>query len=117
MTDPEALAVALSNVGTMSPRLRKLYDDAAAVLRAQAAEIERLKAHAVTLAETARVVEQQRIAALIATHTGLTLETLEYLQTMREGPSPEEWAELDANARGDLGPNAELSGAVRPPLE
>ncbi len=37
VTDPEALAVALSNVGTMSPRLRKLYDDAAAVLRAQAA--------------------------------------------------------------------------------
>lgn len=39
VTDPEALAVALSNVGTMSPRLRKLYDDAAALLRAQAAEI------------------------------------------------------------------------------
>jgi len=36
VTDPEALAVALSNVGTMSPRLRKLYDDSAAVLRAQA---------------------------------------------------------------------------------
>jgi hypothetical protein len=39
VTDPEALAVALSNVGTMSPRLRKLYDDAAALLRAQADEI------------------------------------------------------------------------------
>ncbi len=37
VTDPEALAVALSNVGTMSPRLRKLYDDVAAVLRTQAA--------------------------------------------------------------------------------
>ena len=36
VTDPEALAVALSNVGTMSPRLRKLYDDAATSLRAQA---------------------------------------------------------------------------------
>lgn len=35
--DSEALAVALSNIGTMSPRLRKLYDDAAAVLRGQSA--------------------------------------------------------------------------------
>lgn len=34
---PEALAVALLNVGTMSPRLRKLYADAAAVLRSQSA--------------------------------------------------------------------------------
>lgn len=33
VTDPEALATALSNIGTMSPRLRKLYDDAAALLR------------------------------------------------------------------------------------
>jgi len=38
VTDPEALAAALSNVGTMSPRLRKLYDDAAALLRAQPAQ-------------------------------------------------------------------------------
>ena len=42
VTDPETLAVALSNVGTMSPRLRKLYDDSAAALRAQANEIDRL---------------------------------------------------------------------------
>ncbi len=42
-TDPEALAVALSNVGTMSPRLRKLYDDAAALLRAQAADAQRFR--------------------------------------------------------------------------
>lgn len=43
VTDPEALAVALSNVGTMSPRLRKLYDDAASVLRAQAADAQRFR--------------------------------------------------------------------------
>ena len=43
VTNPEALAVALSNVGTMSPRLRKLYDDAAAQLRAQDAELLRLR--------------------------------------------------------------------------
>ena len=42
VTDPETLAVSLSNVGTMSPRLRKLYDDSTAALRAQANEIDRL---------------------------------------------------------------------------
>ena len=42
VTDPEVLAAALSNVGTMSPRLRKLYDDSTAALRAQANEIDRL---------------------------------------------------------------------------
>jgi hypothetical protein len=36
VTDPEVLAAALAGLGTMSPRLRKLYDDAAAMLRASA---------------------------------------------------------------------------------
>ena len=39
VTDPRVLADALSGLGTMSPRLRKLYDDAAALMLAQAAEI------------------------------------------------------------------------------
>jgi len=39
VTDREALAAALSNIGTMSPRLRKLYDDAAAQLRAGACSL------------------------------------------------------------------------------
>ena len=43
VTDPEVLAAALSGLGTMSPRLRKLYDDAAAVLRAQAADAQRFR--------------------------------------------------------------------------
>lgn len=43
--------------------------------------------------------ERERIDKLIRTHSRLSLETLEYLQTMREGPTPAEWAELDANAR------------------
>ena len=38
VTDPEALAAALAGLGTMSPRLRKLYDEAAALLRAQGDE-------------------------------------------------------------------------------
>ena len=42
-TDPEVLATALSNIGTLSPRLRKVYDDSAALLRAQATEIEALR--------------------------------------------------------------------------
>lgn len=40
VTDAETLAVALSNIGTMSPRLRKVYDDSAALLRAQKAAID-----------------------------------------------------------------------------
>ena len=52
-------------------------------------------------AARATALERARIAALIARHSGLTLETLEYLETMWQGPSPEEWAALDANARGD----------------
>ena len=43
--------------------------------------------------------ERERIDKLIRTHSRLSLETLEYLQTVREGPTPAEWAELDANAR------------------
>ena len=43
--------------------------------------------------------ERERIAGLIAQHSGLSLETLEYLETMRQGPSPQEWAELDRTAR------------------
>ena len=43
--------------------------------------------------------ERDRIAALIAQHTGMTLDTLEYLETMRQGPTAKEWAELDARAR------------------
>lgn len=39
----EGLAVALSNIPTMSQRLRKLYDDAAAMLRQQAAAEEGAK--------------------------------------------------------------------------
>ena len=42
-----------------------------------------------------------KMDALLQTHCGLDLETLEYLETMRQGPMPEEWAALDANARGD----------------
>lgn len=63
------------------------------------ARLARMNDHAVTLAETARVVEQQRIAALIARHSGLTLETLEYLETMRQGPTADEWADIDRAAR------------------
>jgi hypothetical protein len=44
------------------------------------------------------LAERGRIAALIAQHSGLTLETLEYLETMRQGPTTEEWAALDARA-------------------
>ena len=43
VTDPKALAAALSNIGTMSPRLRKLYDDSSACFDALAAEIDRFK--------------------------------------------------------------------------
>lgn len=72
VTDAETLAVALSNIGTMSPRLRKVYDDSAALLRAQkaaidaavAAERERMNQHAVTLANTERLVERERCAKL-----------------------------------------------------
>ena len=50
-------------------------------------------------AARATAIERSRIAALIAQHSGLTLETLEYLETMRQGPTPDEWAELDRAAR------------------
>jgi len=61
VTDPEALAAALSNVGTMSPRLRKLYDDAAALLRAQAA-----KGRTYTQADLMEAVKTERHACSIA---------------------------------------------------
>lgn len=81
---------------TLSRAEADLKDAEIAALRS---EVARLKEHAIVLAETARVVEQKRIAALIAQHSCLTLETLDYLETMRQGPSPAEWAELDSAAR------------------
>lgn len=45
------------------------------------------------------LAERARIAELIAYHTDLTLETMEYLEKMRQGPTAEEWAELDRAAR------------------
>jgi hypothetical protein len=38
-TDPSRLADDLSNIGTMSPRIRKLYDDAAAFIRSTQAPL------------------------------------------------------------------------------
>jgi len=49
--------------------------------------------------------ERKRISALMETHCGIRLATVEYLETMRQGPSLEEWAELDANDRGTQEPN------------
>ena len=45
--------------------------------------------------------ERGRIDQLLRDHQGVSLETLEYLETMRIGPTREQWAELDARARGD----------------
>jgi len=56
VTDHEVLAAALAGLGTMSPRLRKLYDDAATVLRAQDAEIEQLRA---ALADLHKVLRER----------------------------------------------------------
>lgn len=51
-------------------------------------------------AAAARVAaERERIDRLLQEHLHVSLATLEYLQAMREGPTPEEWAEMDANAR------------------
>ena len=86
VTDPEALAAALSNVGTMSPRLRKLYDDAAALLRTQAAECKKLRA-ALTLA-----ANRMDVLAL----------DLEYGTTRRN--IADDWAK---ETRAALGPNDE----------
>ena len=58
-----------------------------------------MRDNASKIISAALLAERERIAALIAQHSGLTLETLEYLETMRQGPSPEEWAELDRAAR------------------
>jgi len=60
------------------------------------AEAEALHLVEPALISTAVAAERGRIASLIATHTGLTLGTLEYLETMRQGP------------------NVELNGAARP---
>jgi hypothetical protein len=60
VTDPEALAAALAGLGTMSPRLRKLYDEAAALLRAQAADGRRY-----TQADLLEAVKTERHACSI----------------------------------------------------
>lgn len=41
--------------------------------------------------------ERERIDDLLRTHQGVSLATLEYLETMRQGPTADEWAELDRN--------------------
>lgn len=56
---------------------------------------EQMRAYAAQEVAAAR----QRISALMEAHTGIRLSTLEYLEMMRQGPTPQEWAELDANAR------------------
>jgi hypothetical protein len=61
VTDHEVLAAALAGLGTMSPRLRKLYDDAAALLRAQAGDGRRY-----TQADLLEAVKTERHACSIA---------------------------------------------------
>lgn len=51
--------------------------------------------------DRAVAADRHRISALMEAHTGIRLATVEYLEMMRQGPTPEEWAELDARARGD----------------
>ena len=51
--------------------------------------------------DAAVAAERERIDQLLRDHQGVSLETLEYLETMRQGPTREEWAEMDSRARGD----------------
>lgn len=44
----------------------------------------------------AAVAGRERFNEMLMAHQGISLETLEYLETMRQGPTPEEWAEIDA---------------------
>lgn len=43
--------------------------------------------------------QRQRISALMEAHVGIRLATVEYLEAMRQGPTPQEWAALDAEPR------------------
>lgn len=81
VTDAETLAVALSNIGTMSPRLRKVYDDSAALLRAQKAAI-----------AAAVAAERERCASLcrhLYFKHGSRLHGLDFESAIRQAPAGE----------------------------
>ena len=66
---------------------------------ARDAAVADLEAHAAAEVRRAVAAERHRISALMEAHTGIRLATVEYLEAMRQGPTPQEWAALDAEPR------------------
>lgn len=103
----ERLSAEVAELDALRDKLAGILSRTAIALRGPEPPLTRWSWHdlpdraaaAIAVIALVQAAERTRIAGLIAQHSCLTLETLEYLETMRQGPTPEEWAELDRAAR------------------